>query len=134
MNILFAAEPNNVNNPWPMLLILVGFFAIYILMSVLPQRKRRKQMMEMMNSMTIGTEVKTIGGMLGKIVSMNEDSGVYVINVGTDEAPTYITIEKTAIYIPTPVAAPVEETAEAEEAPEAEDASEAEEKKSTLKD
>jgi preprotein translocase subunit YajC len=104
MNIFFLETSNNgttgnLADSWPMLLMLVGLFAVSIFMSVIPQRKRRKQMMEMMSSIKVGDEVKTIGGMVGKIVKEDVENGYYVLNVGTEELPTYITITKSAVYV-----------------------------------
>jgi preprotein translocase subunit YajC len=53
-------------------LLIVMFVAIFLLM-IIPQRKRKKQMQQMMESMVPGKQVKTIGGMYGKIVAVKED-------------------------------------------------------------
>ena len=90
-------------------------------------------MMEMMQSIKVGDQVKSIGGMIGKIVKIDDELGAYVLNVGTDEAPTYIVIEKSAVYVPTPVAQPVPETTE-ESAPVFEEGAEDEAPKGQLKE
>ena len=51
----------------------------------------------MMNSIQIGDKIMTIGGFVGKIVEYDPGTDQYVINVGTDEAPTNVTIVKNAI-------------------------------------
>ena len=53
--------------------IWIIMFAAIILMMVIPQRKRKKQMQQMMESMVPGKQVKTIGGLYGKIVAVKED-------------------------------------------------------------
>lgn len=53
--------------------IWIIMFAAIILLMVIPQRKRKKQMQAMMDSMQPGKMVKTIGGMYGKIVAVKED-------------------------------------------------------------
>ena len=112
MNFLFLAdEGNNPAQSWPILLMFGGLLVISILMSVIPQRKRKKQMMEMMASIGVGSEIRTIGGMVGTVISVDDENGLFVINVGTEANPTYIKISRDAVYVPTPVAqpAPVEE-------------------------
>lgn len=53
-------------------LLIVMFVAIFLLM-IIPQRKRKKQMQQMMDNMVPGKQVKTIGGMYGRIVAVKED-------------------------------------------------------------
>lgn len=53
--------------------------------------------MEMLSTLKVGEEVKTIGGMIGKIAAI-EENGLLVINVGTEESPTYIKFDRVAIY------------------------------------
>jgi preprotein translocase subunit YajC len=40
---------------------------------IIPQRKRKKQMQAMMDSLAPGKMIKTIGGIYGKIVAVKED-------------------------------------------------------------
>lgn len=51
----------------------VAIFAVLILMMWLPNRKRKKQYKELMDSLQPGKMIKTIGGMYGKIVAVKED-------------------------------------------------------------
>ena len=52
---------------------LVAIFVVFILLMVIPQRKRKKQMQQLMDSLKPGKMIKTIGGMYGKIVAVKED-------------------------------------------------------------
>ena len=57
----------------PQILITVGGVAVLLVLMVLPQwqaRRRRKQQME---AMGVGSEVMTIGGIIGKITYLNKD-------------------------------------------------------------
>ena len=80
-----------------MLIILVVFFVLMIVMTIVPQRKQKKKMQEMMNSIQIGDKIMTIGGFVGTIVDYDASTDQYVINVGTEESPTNVTIIKNAI-------------------------------------
>jgi preprotein translocase subunit YajC len=53
--------------------IWIIMFAAIILVMWLPSRKRKKQMKQMMDNMVPGKQIKTIGGMYGKIVAVKED-------------------------------------------------------------
>ncbi len=50
-----------------------------------PQQKRRKQEEEMRKSIGIGDEVTTIGGIVGRVVSIKEDSESLVLETGSDK-------------------------------------------------
>ena len=102
-------------NPWVTYLILGVLLVGMMAMSIIPQRKRRKEHEQMMNSLAVGTKIMTIGRMVGKIAQVNSDN-TFVLNVGTDENPTLILIDRGAIgMVLESVAAPVVETAPAEE-------------------
>ena len=51
----------------------IGIFVVFILMMVIPQRKRKKQFETMMSNLKPGKMIKTIGGIYGKIVAVKED-------------------------------------------------------------
>ena len=53
--------------------MMVAIFAIFIVMMIIPQRKRKKQLQELMESIKPGKMVKTIGGLYGKVVAVKED-------------------------------------------------------------
>lgn len=50
-----------------------------------PQQKRRKQEEEMRKSLAIGDEVTTIGGIVGRIISIKSDEDLLVIESGTEK-------------------------------------------------
>ena len=56
----------------PIVLVLVVF---YFLM-VLPEKKRKKEFSEMINSLSVNDEIMTRGGVIGKIISLDDDSMV----------------------------------------------------------
>jgi len=82
---------------WSMYLILGGMLVVMMLLTILPQRKRQKQMREMLSSMKVGNRIKTIGGFVGRIVSMNEQDNTVVINIGTEKEPVNVTIDRNGI-------------------------------------
>jgi preprotein translocase subunit YajC len=53
--------------------ILILMFVGIVLLMIIPQIRRKKQMQALMESMVPGKMVKTIGGMYGKIVAVKED-------------------------------------------------------------
>lgn len=55
------------------LLLPLAMIVFIILVMVIPQRKRRKQMEAMLASLQPGKMIKTIGGLYGKIVAVKDD-------------------------------------------------------------
>jgi preprotein translocase subunit YajC len=62
------------------LALMVGIF--YFLL-IRPQQRRVRQQRELVNSLQIGDEVITIGGMFGTIKSMDEDEVTLEVSPGT---------------------------------------------------
>lgn len=95
--------------------IVIGVvLVLMIALSIIPQRKRKKQQEEMMNSLCVGTKIMTIGRMVGKIAQVNADNTL-IVNVGTDDNPTLIVIDRQAVglvleNVAAPAAPVVEET------------------------
>jgi len=50
-----------------MLIIMLVFFYFFL---IRPQKKQEKQLAEMRNNLQVGDEITTIGGIIGKIVSI----------------------------------------------------------------
>ena len=89
-----AAEGGATGGANPMSLILmVGVFVLMYFMMIRPQKKRQKEEQEMRDSIQIGDEIVTIGGIMGRVVTVKDDS--IVIETGTDS--TKIKFLKSAI-------------------------------------
>jgi preprotein translocase subunit YajC len=56
------------------LLLMVGLLVVMYLVVIRPQSRRRKEMQEMQQTVDPGTEVLTIGGLYGTVVSTDDDS------------------------------------------------------------
>ncbi len=63
----------------PFILMIVIFYFFIIR----PQRKREKETREMLESLKVGDNVTTIGGICGKIVAIRDD--ILTVEVGTDK-------------------------------------------------
>lgn len=96
-NILLETAPASGGSSYTILFIGIAFIVLMMVMTILPQRKRQKQAKQMMETLTVGTKVKTIGGMIGNVVEVKPD-GSLIVNVGTEESATYISIDKLGIY------------------------------------
>ncbi len=74
------------NSPMGIIIIYVALFAAMYFFLIRPNSKKRKAEEEMKKSITIGDDVTTIGGIVGKIVAIKDDEDAYIIETGTDRA------------------------------------------------
>lgn len=58
------------------LLLFVPVLALMYFMMIRPQKKKDKQQQAMRNSLEIGDNVTTIGGIVGRVVALKEDTVV----------------------------------------------------------
>lgn len=83
MNIQFLSsmDPNTMSNI-SMIAMLVIMFAVMYFLLYRPQKKQQKKDAEMRNSLEIGDEVTTIGGIVGRVIALKEDT--FVLETGSD--------------------------------------------------
>ena len=70
-------------NAFSSILIFVVFIALMYFMMIRPQKKKEKEDNAMRNALKVGDEIMTIGGVMGKVVKINEKS--VVIATGADK-------------------------------------------------
>ena len=75
------------------ILMLVAVFVVFYFFGIRPQKKQEKQQAEMRNNLQVGDEITTIGGIIGKIVSIKEETLV----LETSRDGTKIRILKSAV-------------------------------------
>ena len=71
------------------LLPLIAMFAIMYFLLILPEKKRSKKYNEMLSALKVNDEVLTRGGIVGKIITIEEDQ--MVIQSGPDRVRFRIT-------------------------------------------
>jgi len=80
-----------------MLAVLGVLMVLMLVMSIVPQRKRQKEAQKMMDSLTAGTKVKTIGGFIGEIKSIDGQNIVIDLSPKCDGSNLCV-LDKSAIY------------------------------------
>lgn len=96
-----SSSNSNVNNPWTSALvwILLGVLLIGLFVfNWFTRKKQQKAAEEKMNALKVGDRIKTIGLICGTIVSTDEIQNTVVISTGDDDHPSFLTIDKSAIY------------------------------------
>ncbi len=75
------------------LVMIVGMIAVFYFVGIRPQKKQEKEANDMRNSLAVGDEITTIGGIIGKVVSIRDETCV----IETTHERTKIRILKNAI-------------------------------------
>lgn len=82
-----------MSSPWVSLIMLGLLFVLMYFMMIRPQRKKQKEEQKMRNSLRVGDEIVTIGGICGRVLSIKEDA--LVIETGADRSK--MTVKKWAL-------------------------------------
>ena len=81
--------------PYGGIIMMVVLFAVMYFMIIRPQKKREKLMKEMLSQLTKGDVILTIGGIVGKIVSVKDDE--LLIESGRGNEKSHLRMKKSAI-------------------------------------
>ena len=71
------------------ILFLVIIFVVFYFFLIRPENKRKKKLTEMRNNISLGDEIVTIGGIMGKVVQVTEDTVTF--ETGEDRVRLQVT-------------------------------------------
>ena len=77
---------------YPIAMVVV-MLAVFYFLILRPQRKRDKEQREMMNKLSVGDKVTTIGGLVGYVAQIKDDD----VTISTSVANTLVTYTKASI-------------------------------------
>ena len=77
-----AAGTTAAGSSASMILMFVVLIAVFYFFMIRPENKRKKEAQQMRDSLKVGDNITTIGGIIGDIVSIKDDS--IVIETTTD--------------------------------------------------
>lgn len=77
-------------NQFASLLIWIPLIIFMYLIFLLPQQRRKKKEDAMRLGIQIGDEITTIGGIIGKVVSIKNETDSLIIETGTDKSRVQI--------------------------------------------
>ena len=79
--------------------VLVIAFVVMMFVSSRNNKKRQQEQEAVMNSLRPGNKVKTIGGICGIVVEVNEEENTFVLETGNElNGKSYLKFDKQAIY------------------------------------
>lgn len=77
-----TANGQQGSSPVMMIVLLVGMMVVMYFIMIRPQKKKQAEDQKLRDSVQIGDEITTIGGINGRVVTVKEDS--IVIETGAD--------------------------------------------------
>lgn len=93
---LATTTPSSADSMYSTIYMVVMFaiiIVVFYFLLIRPQRKKDKKTQQMRNSLQVGDEITTVGGIMGRIVTIKDDT--IVIETGADRSK--IRIKKWAI-------------------------------------
>ena len=91
--LLESSASSAGTNPWGTVIMLVVVLVAFYFFLIRPQKKQEKVANDMRNSLQVGDEITTIGGVIGKIVSIKDET----ITIETSKDKTKIRFLKSAV-------------------------------------
>ena len=88
-----AAEAGLAGQGITTIIMLVAMVAVFYFFMYRPQKKQEKETAAMRNSLQVGDEITTVGGIIGKVISIKEET----IMIETGRDGTKIRILRSAI-------------------------------------
>ena len=88
-----AASGGTMVSTLSTLIMLAAMVAIFYFLMYRPQKKQEKEQNDMRNNLQVGDEITTIGGIIGKIVSIKDET----VLIETSNERNKIRILRTAV-------------------------------------
>ena len=82
-----------MDSPWISFGLIAVVAVVFYFFIIRPQKKQEKEATDMRNNLSVGDEITTIGGIIGKVVSIKEET--MIIETGRDH--TRIRLLKNAV-------------------------------------
>ena len=97
----FNLLADNNQNGW-VTYVIMGVIVLLIIGLFVWQsysnKKKQKEAQDMMNNLQIGDKIKTIGGVCGYLVEINEAENTITIETGCEGKKSYVKFDRNAIY------------------------------------
>ena len=93
MNFNLLANTNTASSSFILIIYIVIIVAAMYFFMIRPNKKKQQKEEQMRNSVEVGNEILTIGGIFGKVVAVKEDS--FIVESGPERSK--IRIAKWAI-------------------------------------
>ena len=95
MNLMYVMLQQAGGANWSFFLMLADIFVVMYFFMIRPQNKKQKEIQNFRNSLQIGQNVVTAGGIYGTIKALNDAEGTVSLEVASN---VKITVDKSMIY------------------------------------
>lgn len=92
-NYFLTTTGTTSTNIWMTLGIFVVVIAAFYFISIRPQKKRDQELADMKSNLAIGDEITTTGGIIGRVISVTEET----VLIETSGERTKIRLLKTSV-------------------------------------
>ena len=89
----FLLEGETANTGWITIVMFAGLMVLMYFFMIRPQKKQEKEINDMRNNLSVGDEITTIGGIIGKVISIRDET----VLIETSHDRTKIRLLKSAI-------------------------------------
>lgn len=72
-----AADGTAAGGGWSMIIMIVLMVVVFYFFLIRPENKKKKAAEEMRSSLSVGDQITTIGGIIGRIVAVKSESIVF---------------------------------------------------------
>ena len=86
-----AAQTGSMGQTMFPILSIALIFVVFYFFLIRPEKKRKKEITNMRDSLKVGDTITTIGGIVGKITNVNEKEDLITIETGADKTKLRIT-------------------------------------------
>ena len=99
-NFLLEDAATPAGSPWWIYLILIGMVVVMLVLPSISNKKRVKEYNDMVNAIGVGDTVRTVGGIIGRIVKVSEKDGykTFILETGAKNNKTTMEFDIASIY------------------------------------
>ena len=80
-------DPAAASSSWGSTIMLFAFLAIFLLITIVPQRKAQKRRDAMLNAIKAGDKIVTVGRVYGRVVSVENGGKDLIIDIANQGSP-----------------------------------------------
>lgn len=93
-----AAKPG-IGNTWWIYVVLIVLVAAMLILPMITNKKREKEYNSMLDKIRVGDEIRTIGGVIGRITKISEKNGIksFILETGARGSKTTMEFDMAAI-------------------------------------
>lgn len=93
LNILLSSAASKTGGGWWIYVVLIVLVVVMLVVPSLTNRKKMKEYNQMLDQLRVGDEVRTIGGIIGKVTKVNTKGEIKTFTLETGSKGSKTTME-----------------------------------------